>query len=116
LGNEKLAAAKREAMNAPIQGTVADALNVGLINLDRMRYETEIGRTIKWEVMVGIHDALLVHYPIKYTKVMAGILAYCMSDTVPLPGTNGRTLGVDVEMGERWGKFETVKDYPRLAA
>lgn len=109
LGREKLAAAKREAMNAPIQGTVADMLNVALINLDRMRHETEIGRTIGWEVCVGIHDALLVHFPMEHKQTMAEILRYCMSTTVPIPGTGGRVLGVDAECGERWQEFETVK-------
>lgn len=109
LGKTQLAAAKREAMNAPIQGSVADMLNVALANLDRMRYETEIGRTIKWEVMVGIHDALLVHYPVKYKTQMARILKYCMSEAVPIPGTNGRCLDVDIESGVRWGECEPVK-------
>ena len=108
LGSERISAAKREAMNAPIQGTVADMLNIALINLDRMRYDTDVGRLIGWEVVVGIHDALLVHVPEEYVTTMAKILKFCMSDSVPLPGTGGVTLGVDVEYGERWGEFEPV--------
>lgn len=108
LGREKLAAAKREAMNAPIQGTVADMLNVALINLDRMRYDTEVGQQIGWEVMVGIHDALLVHVPEQHAPTMAKILKYCMKDAVPLPGTDNVTIPVDIEGGERWGEFDKI--------
>lgn len=116
LGREQLAAAKREAMNAPIQGTVADMLNVALINLDRMRYETEVGMEIGWEVMVGIHDALLVHVKEEYAQVMADILKVTMSDMVPLPKTDGITLRVDVECGQRWGEFEDVEKYLKTQA
>ena len=111
LGREQLSAAKREAMNAPIQGTVADMLNVALINLDRMRYDTEVGQEIGWEVMVGIHDALLVHVKIEYVELMAQILKMTMSDMVPLPNTDNITLRVDVEAGERWGEFVSVDKF-----
>lgn len=108
-GRDQLAAAKREAQNAPIQGTVADMLNVAMINLDRMRYETEVGERIQWELMVGIHDALLVHVKEEYKDVMGRVLRYCMRDCVPLPGTDGRRIDVDVEYGYRWGEFDRLE-------
>lgn len=109
LGADKQAAAKREATNARIQGTVADLLNVASINLDRMRYETEIGRLIGWEYTVAIHDAILVLVRKEHVQIMAQILRYCMSETVPIPGTGGRRLSIDAQCGDRWQEFEEVE-------
>lgn len=109
LAKDKQAAAQREATNARIQGTVADMLNTASINLDYMRYETEVGQMMQWEYLVGIHDASLVLVREEHKQVMAQILDYCMAQCVPIPGTGGKKLRTDAQAGERWQEFEDVK-------
>lgn len=108
LARDKQAAAQREASNARIQGTVADMLNIASINLDYMRYETEVGQMMQWEYLVGIHDASLVLVRKEHMQVMAQILDYCMAQCVPIPGTGGKRLHTDAQAGERWQEFEDV--------
>lgn len=109
MSRAKQAAAKREGTNARIQGTVGDYLNLASITLNRMRFDTALGREIGWEYMVAIHDAILLHLPKNEIDRMARILRYCMSDTIPFPTRPDKTLQVDVQYGERWGEFVKLK-------
>ena len=108
LSRDKQAAAQREATNARIQGTVADMLNIACNHLDEMRYGQDIGSLMEWELVVCIHDAILVLAREEHASVMAGILEYCMSTCVEVPGTGGRTLAVDAQAGQRWQVFSDV--------
>ena len=109
LSRDKQSAAQREATNARIQGTVADMLNLACNKLDYLRYDHEYGREIQWELVVCIHDAILVLVKKEHAQHMAQILEYCMSTCVEVPGTGGRRLAVDAQVGERWQVFEKMK-------
>ncbi len=108
MGRRHLAAAKREAKNAAIQGTVADLLNLAVINLDKLRYETDIGKRIQWRTGLTVHDALMTQALEKYKHVMAKIIKASMCTGAVIPGTNGKTLNVDVSCGRRWLEFEEI--------
>lgn len=92
---------KREAMNAKIQGTVAIMLDKASILLDRMRYDTDIGRKIQWEYCLGLHDAIYVHTPAWAVETTAEIVKWAL-ESVIIPGVN-RGLQAEVSFGDRWG-------------
>ena len=102
---------ERQAVNMPIQGTVADVLSVALYNLYRYKREWDTG--VKYEILVPVHDAVILHVPVKYVdKVVQEVLPLCMTELAPVPHINLR-LGIDITISTRWGlkqkKDEAIK-------
>ena len=94
-----LAANRREAGNMPIQGTVADALNIALFNLWRFRDSCGM----KFRMALAVHDAvflLVPWYEVEYVK--NEVLPVCMSHGAYVP-TIDLTLEVDITIMRRWG-------------
>lgn len=109
MSRAKQAGAKREGVNARIQGSIADLLNLASINLDNIRYNTDLGRSIKWEYMVAVHDAIILHCPEHALHTVAKVLRYCMSDSIPFPSRPDKRILVDIQYGRRWGEFSKLK-------
>ena len=95
MGRGEQAACGRQSKNCRIQGVVAYLLDRAIIELRRIRYNTELGRRIGYRVILPIHDALLVEFPTRFSASVADLIQYAMSDNNPLPGTDKR-LGVDL--------------------
>jgi DNA polymerase-1 len=92
-------AKERQAQNAPIQGTVADALSIALCNLFVYRVDTDM----RFKLILPVHDAIFLMTPFDEIKrVTEEVFPTCMSDRVPIPGTELK-LGIDIEVMERWG-------------
>ena len=86
-------AAKRAAMNMPIQGTEADLMKRAMIKLDRA-----LGGL--GEQILQIHDSILVECPEENAEKVAHILKTTMESVAPeLP----IKLSVDVSTGKNWG-------------
>ena len=104
LGRTEQAKAKRQAPNGKIQGTVAMQLCVAGINFYRFRYRTGLGRRIRFQNILAIHGAYLMEQPEEHFKTMQRIIRTCMSLANPIPGTNGKVLGVDMNgvPAHRW--------------
>jgi DNA polymerase I len=85
-------AAKRAAMNMPIQGTEADLMKLAMLNVER-----EIAGL--GEQLLQIHDSILVETPKANADKVAGILKSTMESVHPLPVA----LKVDVTTGNSWG-------------
>jgi len=93
------AAMQREACNAPIQGTVADALSYSAVLFQRKR--DDLG--LKTKVLLAIHDALLVQAPYDEVPAVMDLLQWSMSDAVFVPSTDLH-YEIDTEIMYRWGK------------
>ena len=93
------AAMQREACNAPIQGTVADALSYALVLLQRARDDFQL----KSKILLAIHDAVLMMVPYEEIPKVCESLHWALSDSVEVPGT-GLHYDIDIEMGMRWGE------------
>ena len=100
-GDEQLLKAyERESGNLPIQGTVADALSLALVNLHMYRNMTGM----KFKIILPVHDAIFLDVPVhEAVKVADEVLPKCMRDLVLIPNTKLH-LDVDVEMLRRWGE------------
>lgn len=102
---------EREAMNFPIQGLVADAMNIAIAQLYRFRSERP---DICYKIALQIHDAVLLEVPYSHVvPVIDEVLPECMTNRVPiwptaLDGTpDGRGpyhLGIDITPFVSWGQ------------
>lgn len=106
-------AARRQASNSPIQGSVAGLLSVAGINLYRFRHHTEWGQKIGFKIQLPIHDAFLIETPKNFIKETIAAVKLFMGPMAKIPGTD-RHLGVDITVYERWGK--KMKSVPELIA
>lgn len=85
-------AAKRAAMNMPIQGTEADIMKIAMLAVENKL--EGVG-----EQLLQVHDSILVETPADKAEEVAKILKETMENAYTLPVT----LRVDVTTGENWG-------------
>jgi uracil-DNA glycosylase family 4 len=109
----KKRAYEREAMNATIQGGVADAMSTACRNIIDER--NRLG--MRFQLCLQIHDAVMLHVPASELEEVInrdrGLLRRCMIDQVPLRPVdlNGDLLlsaevyqfGSSIDVYERWG-------------
>ncbi len=85
-------AAKRAAINMPIQGTEADLMKLAML-------ETEKRLAGLGEQLLQVHDSILVETPAENAEKVAKILKDTMENIYELPVK----LAVDVKTGKSWG-------------
>ena len=112
-----LAAHQREAVNFPIQASVADALNQAAANFYYWR-ELYPGRAL-YKLLLTIYDAVLLEVPGEYAQIVVeDVIPQCMTHGVvipswqPLPGRQPTTpfsLETDIEVSVRWGEKATAE-------
>jgi len=113
-------AMEREAKNAPIQGTVADAVSIAIRNL----YDYRNKHNMDFKICLQIHDALLLYVPhYELEKVVDktdGVLMTCMVKQVPLKSVDldGKLMsnetyyfncGIDIET--HWGAIPMPSEF-----
>ncbi len=88
------AAAERQAINAPIQGTAADILKIAMIRLDE-----ELRRMdAQARMVLQVHDELVLEIPAAELNEVAALVRQVMESAFPL----SVPLLVDMEVGENW--------------
>ena len=103
---------ERQAMNFPIQGMIASAVNRAIANLYHYRFD--VGRPDLYRILLQIHDAILLEVPCENIGFVANeVIPYCMRDLVPVYPTDldgfatGRGpyyLGFGIEVSNHWGE------------
>lgn len=112
--DEQLAHQRRQAMNAPIQGTVGDLMSLALSNL-YMQREGALPH-LKYRILMSVHDQIIVTCPVDQVKETLEVMQVAMCDHCRIPG-NDLVLGIDPEVCIRWGEPLTdgdVERYPEL--
>lgn len=112
---ELIAHQKRQAMNAPIQGTVGDLMSLALVNLFMMRVADKTH--LQYRVVMSVHDQVLVTCPIDQAEETLEVMRLAMCDRCKIPGTD-LVLDIDPEVCIRWSEPLTDVDitaYPSLA-
>ncbi len=94
--------AEREAINAPLQGTVADLMKLAMIKLNALLKDYPEGTGY---LILQIHDELLFEIKEEYLKEIAPKIKNIMENIFPLDVP----LKVDVKMGISWGQMEEIK-------
>jgi DNA polymerase-1 len=92
------AAAERQAINAPIQGTAADILKIAMIHL---AHELET-RELQSRMVLQVHDEVVLEVPEDELDHAVRIVRQVMENAYEL----SVQLKVDVEVGENWLDME----------
>lgn len=105
--NSAMAAQEREAVNFPIQSTVADALSRALFDIWAYRQAYHMD----FKILLAIHDAVILEVPIvEIETVKKTVLPLCMCDMNPVPATDRNPsfkFGIDIDIMLRWGVTPT---------
>lgn len=88
-------AAERAAINMPIQGTEADLMKMAMVMVDNKLKGSGCN------VLLQIHDSILVECPETKAKKIEKVLRDTMEAVYPLPVK----LTVDTEVGKNWGEL-----------
>ncbi|RMD82065.1 MAG: DNA polymerase I, partial [Chloroflexi bacterium] len=94
------AAAEREAINAPIQGTAADIMKIAMVNVHRALRE----RGLRTRLLLQVHDELIAEAPEEEVSAAAHLLREVMSTAYQLVVP----LGVNLEIGLNWEEMAAV--------
>lgn len=87
-------AAKRAAMNAPIQGSAADLIKIAMVNIDRELREKEL----KSHMILQVHDELIFEVPLEEVECMESIIEKGMVEAMTL----SVPLVAEVKKGKNW--------------
>jgi DNA polymerase-1 len=88
------AAAERNAINAPIQGTAADIIKIAMIDIDK-KLKT---RDLNSKMLLQIHDELIFDVVADELEILKKIVMTSMSEACQLEVP----LIVDVGVGANW--------------
>jgi DNA polymerase-1 len=92
------AAAERETVNMPIQGTAADVLKMAMIAVTDRLAAWNAGRTAASRMILTVHDELLFEAPENDAHEVAELVRVTMEQAFPL----AVPLTVDVGIGPNW--------------
>jgi DNA polymerase-1 len=92
------AAAERETVNMPIQGTAADILKKAMIGIRPALAEWNAGRPAPARMILTVHDELLFEAPEAQASEVASLVRDVMEQAFPL----AVPLTVDVGIGPNW--------------
>jgi len=95
-------AAERMAINAPIQGTAADIINIATIRLHRALGE----RGLRARLILQVHDELVVEAPEEEVKTVAPLMREVMENAFELKAP----LKADLKVGQNWEEMEPVSN------
>ncbi len=88
-------AAERMAINAPIQGTAADIINIATIRLHRALQESDL----QARMTLQVHDELVVETPDAEVATVAPLMRTIMESAFDLKAP----LKADLKTGQNWG-------------
>ncbi len=94
------AAAEREAINMPIQGTAADIIKVAMIRVD----EELARRQLRSRMILQVHDELIFECPAEEVDTIIELAQRLMPASIDLVVP----LKVDVKKGRNWADMEPM--------
>lgn len=91
-------AAERMAVNAPVQGTAAEIIQLAMINIDRWMQEHKLASNM----LLQVHDELIFEVPQEELDTMKASISSYMSSAMDLLVP----LQVELKQGKNWGDME----------
>lgn len=95
-------AAERMAINAPIQGSAADIINIATVRLHRALQE----RGLRARMILQVHDELVVEAPEDKVETVAPLMRQVMENAFDLESP----LKADLKVGQNWGEMERMNE------
>ena len=92
------AAAEREAVNAPIQGTAADLMKMAMLRVDQALRSSDLHA----RMLLQVHDELIFEAPLAETRQLADLVKGEMEGVYPLRVP----LLAEVEIGQNWEEMK----------
>jgi len=97
------AAAERETVNMPIQGTAADILKQAMIDIAAALAEHNAAATAASRMILTVHDELLFETPVDHVPGVSTLIRNTMERAFPL----AVPLTVDVGSGPNWNEAKS---------
>lgn len=108
------AALEREAVNHPIQGTVAGCLDLAVANF--RQYKRHVEPDLDFQVVLPVHDAVLIYArPWDVPRIREVVIPTCMTWGTTIP-TLGLSLQTDIEVKLNWDDRFTDDEVDALLA
>ena len=92
------------AINAPVQGTAADAMRVAMNRI--YDYVTSEHKTDDVRILLQVHDELLFEIKTDQLKIEIPKLVELMEGVLEGYETSGVPIKADVAVGPNWGMME----------
>jgi DNA polymerase-1 len=86
------------AVNAPVQGTAAEIIQLAMINIDRWMQEEKLASNM----LLQVHDELIFEVPEEELETMKTAVSSYMSSAMDLLVP----LQVELKQGKNWGDME----------
>lgn len=97
------ASAERMAINAPVQGTAADAVRIAMI--EAYRFLKKAGQLDDVRMLLQVHDELVFEVKEELVKTVVPELVKIMESVLENEETHGVPVLVDVAVGENWAEL-----------
>ncbi len=94
------AAGERMAVNHPVQGTAADLMKMGMIDVYKKLHASKFGADVK--MILQVHDELVVEVAKGLEKDVGALLKATLENVVKLRVP----VKVDLKTGQNWGEME----------
>ena len=95
------AAAERMAINAPIQGTAADCMRIGMKQIHEFIEQHQLSSDVR--LLLQVHDELIFEIKEDRLNMVVPELVRLMEGVLDESETHGVPLKVEVKSGDSWG-------------
>lgn len=100
------AQAERMAINAPIQGTLADATKLAMVRVEEMLRTTV--RTDDVHMLLQVHDELVFEVRTELVDTIAREIKGIMEDVIPEDARKGVPIIAETKIGPNWGTMKPL--------
>ena len=102
------AAAERQAMNAPFQGTAADILKLAMSRVDEFLRKEKLNDKVF--LILSVHDELVYEIPEPLLKSLAPQIKRIMEKVLPPELSRGVPIIAEAKAGRNWGSMQCIAD------
>lgn len=100
------AQAERMAINAPMQGTQADLIKIGMKKIDE--YLRSEGMEENARLILQVHDELVYEVKNSLVEKCAAAFKEIMENVLPIEKTSGVPIVAEANKGSNWGEMEKI--------
>jgi len=95
---------ERMAINAPIQGTLADIIKLAMIQVNEMIEKEKLDDDVS--LILTVHDELVFEVKENMVEKIRPKIEHIMQSIISIEETNGVPIIVSSEVGKNWGEME----------
>lgn len=100
------AAAERQVINAPIQGTAADLIKLAMVKVDEFLQREKLEREAS--LILQVHDELVYEVKKELVKEVAPKIQAIMESVLSLEQSRGVPIVVGASVGDNWGEMKEI--------